>query len=85
MPYLKIAKDYETCERAGDGGAYQIKSLTYVEDYDNETDITHEIDFMRHFPSEDGYKELREHFSKQLGHLSEQLGIDVSELDIKED
>jgi type I restriction enzyme S subunit len=48
---IKITVDYETSERAGASGTFQVVSVVEVDEDDKETDLTYKIDQGKHYRS----------------------------------
>lgn len=70
MAVFQVGKDYETSERAGAGGMYQVDTLID----ENGTDVTDRIDVGRHYNSDEDLK----------NDLSDIFGIPVEEIHIDE-
>jgi type I restriction enzyme S subunit len=68
MATLQVGKDYETSERAGAGGMFQVDTLID----ENDDDVTNRIDVGMHFSDEEQLKE----------YLSQIFGIPVADIDL---
>jgi type I restriction enzyme S subunit len=53
MANFEVGKDFETSERAGAGGMFQVDTLKD----DNGNDVTDRIDVGKHFSNDDELKE----------------------------
>jgi len=70
MHYFAAHLDYETSERCGAGGMFQVISLTTDDDKDR-TDL---VDQSVHFPDLDAL----------AGFLAKKLGVNPSDIDLNE-
>ena len=70
MATFQIGKDFETLERAGMAGWFQVDTLLD----EDEEDITEKIDVGQQFRTEKDFKE----------YLSPIVGIPVSDIDLEE-
>ncbi|MDY4484941.1 MAG: hypothetical protein SPE14_02370 [Anaerovibrio sp.] len=61
---VKIQHDYETSERAGAGGMFQIISVTGIVDNDEEVDFDKLDNGTHYFKNEDVLKDLQELYSE---------------------
>jgi type I restriction enzyme S subunit len=68
MATFQVGKDYETSERAGAGGMFQVDTLID----ENDDDVTNRIDVGMHFSDEEQLKE----------YLSQIFGIPVADIDL---
>ncbi|MFA5649340.1 MAG: hypothetical protein WC951_13680 [Bacteroidales bacterium] len=68
MANFEVGKDFETSERAGAGGMFQVDTLKD----DNGNDVTDRIDVGKHFSNDDELKE----------ELSNVFGIPVNDIDL---
>lgn len=68
MANFEVGKDFETSERAGAGGMFQVDTLKD----DNGNDVTDRIDVGKHFSNDDELKE----------ELSSIFGIPVNDIDL---
>lgn len=70
MPYFHVHLDYETAERVGARGTFQVISITNEED----EDFTHLVDVGTHYPSLDTLQE----------DIAQKLKIPLEEVDLDE-
>ena len=68
MPTFQVSKDFETSERAGAGGMFQIERLLDA----NGQDITHNIDVGIHFNNDE----------ELIDYLAQIFGLNISQIDI---
>ncbi len=67
--YLKVYKDYETSERAGAGGMFQIISVEDLE----ENDLTNQVDVGIHFHDNENLK----------NYLADIFNVPADEIDLE--
>jgi len=75
MAHFIIGKDYETSERAGAGGMYQIEVLRLSDENGDDTDVTHKIDMGLHF-SMDDQTDLWEYLANTFNFQESDIDID---------
>lgn len=73
MAYFAIGKDYETSERCGAGGMFQIESLSL-----NEVDVINSVDQGMHFSIEEP-EQLRDYL-RVVFKIPASEGIDIDEI-----
>ena len=74
MANFKIHKDYETSERAGAGGMYQIIELLLEDEDNNEVDVTDQVDVGIHFSS--GNDEIYQYLAETFNISKEEINIE---------
>ncbi len=70
MAVFSVGRDFETSERAGAGGMFQINLLLD----ENEDDITNSVDVGIHFHSDDDLK----------AYLSKTFNIPIADIDLED-